>query len=195
MRFPTRLISMPAAAMRRLGDTTSDLNSAGQALLSDLQSRGCQQSAQATVRAFQTAWNAAQAATGVPNNLVVDGLYGVNTENALDSWASGQGIDPSTVPAGCVMAAPSGSSSGSSSSTTTTTTTTNNNTTTQPLQLLNMSFFGAPAWLWALGGALIVGVMYEKKSPRSMYSKPSSRRARARKRLRRIRRRRGRSRR
>ena len=81
------------------------LADAASALAQDLDTNGCKQSAQANVRAFQTAYNNA----GGSPTLVVDGLYGANTAAALQNALNGP------VVGGCVAAASSGGGGGGSS--------------------------------------------------------------------------------
>jgi hypothetical protein len=100
------------AAPVGMGDVnTSDptLIAAGVALAQDLVARGCQQTAQPTVTAFQNAYNAAG---GTPA-LVVDGLYGGNTAGALQTSADPGGqmlaaFNGGAVTPGCVLPAGSG---------------------------------------------------------------------------------------
>jgi hypothetical protein len=198
VRLQPRLVLTTARTLgryRRVGDPAADLNAAGQGLLNALQANGCSTSPQASVSAFQTAYNALPPITnssgtpGIVTSLTVDGKYGPATQAALQAWADSQNLSV-TVPANCF---PTGSSSGGSSSTSTTTTTTTNNATVLPQPLmasLMSSWMGAPAWLWVLGGAVMVGVFYEtrdRKAPAMFSTKPKRRR-----RARRLRRRHGR---
>jgi hypothetical protein len=170
---------------RRVGDAAADLNAAGQGLLNALQANGCSTSPQTSVSTFQTAYNAlppitnASGSPGIITSLTVDGKYGPQTETALQAWADSQFLNV-TVPKNCFPTAGSSGSSGSSSTSTTTTTTTNNATVLPPalMSSLMTSWMGAPAWLWVLGGAVMVGVFYEtrdRKAP-AMFSKPKRKR-------------------
>jgi hypothetical protein len=71
-------------------------SAAAQTLLTELQTSGCQQSADSNVSAYQTAWNNA----GGNPTLTVDGLYGANTAGALGTFNA-------SAPTGCVAAASS----------------------------------------------------------------------------------------
>jgi|SRR5579871_623722 len=94
---------------------SSTVDSALQAMVSDLASNGCQASDTPSVRAFQSAYNDFVTANG-GTALTVDGLYGANTEAAANSVNTTDQLGLN-VPAGCVAAASSSdSSSGGSSS-------------------------------------------------------------------------------
>lgn len=88
--------------------TDLSVQSAATALLEDLHSSGCTDGFDQYVADFQNAWNGANAghplvlSSGVPG---ADGLYGANTQAALQATlnASGTGLQ---APTGCVAAAP-----------------------------------------------------------------------------------------
>lgn len=182
MRLQPRLVLTTARMLgryRRVGDPAADLNTTGQALLTDLQTNGCSASPQADVSAFQAAYNALPPITnssgtpGIVTSLAVDGKYGPQTQAALQAWADSQNLSV-TVPTNCF---PAGSSSSGSSSSSTSTATT---VLPQPIfASLMTSWMGAPAWLWVLGGAVMVGVFYEtrgRKSPAmTMMARPKRR--------------------
>jgi hypothetical protein len=88
----------------------TDLNvqSAATALLEDLQSAGCTDGFDQYVADFQNAWN--QANAGQPLVLAngstgADGLYGPNTQAALQATLNASGT-VQQAPTGCVAAAP-----------------------------------------------------------------------------------------
>lgn len=182
-RLQPRLVLTPARTLgryRRVGDAAADLNTTGQALLTGLRASGCSTSPQVNVSAFQAAYNAlppitnASGSSGIVTSLTVDGKYGPQTQAGLQAWADSQNLN-TTVPANCF---PAGSSSSGGSTTTPTT----NNATVLPQPIfasLMTSWMGAPAWLWVLGGAVMVGVFYEtrgRKSPAmTMMARPKRR--------------------
>ena len=90
-----------------ISTVSADLSTAEQALMNDLNSSGCKQAVDPTVTAFQQAYNA----SGGSPALVVDGLYGANTQAALQATLN---TDPNLpagayqAPAGCVAAASGG---------------------------------------------------------------------------------------
>lgn len=78
---------------------------AGGALLQHLQSAGCSPSADPTVSAFQSAYNAA----GGSPALAVDGLYGALTQAGLQAVLNaGVNQPPQAAPSGCVGSAGGG---------------------------------------------------------------------------------------
>jgi len=91
--------------------TDTQLQNDAIALLTDLKSNGCQQSADADVSTFQQSYNNSMGA----GSLVVDGLYGANSENALQNVINNNGSNSSladeSAPAGCVAAGSGGASS------------------------------------------------------------------------------------
>jgi hypothetical protein len=88
--------------------TDTGLQSAATALLSDLNSSGCTNGFDQAVADFQNAWNAANAgqplvlSNGTPG---ADGLYGANTQSALQATLNASGT-VQQAPTGCVAAAP-----------------------------------------------------------------------------------------
>jgi hypothetical protein len=88
--------------------TDAALQSAAVALLSDLQSSGCVNGYDQAVADFQSAWNTANAGSplvlsnGTPG---ADGLYGANTQAALQATLNAVGISQQA-PTGCVAAMP-----------------------------------------------------------------------------------------
>lgn len=173
------------AYTRRLGQTSSDgsvlqlptltvtpLDSAAQALLSDLQANGCQQSRQQDVIDFQTQWNAAGSQ---PQLAAIDGLYGNDTAAALQAWvsndAASQANGVTTAPAGCVAAAPSGASS----SGTTFAPGQSSGGASSALATVQADLLGvAPWWVWALAGAAGLYGIYEssKHHPKAHPARP-----------------------
>jgi hypothetical protein len=91
------------------GVTDTALQSAAQALLTHLETDGCSTDVDTTVSAFQTAWNTSDA--GTPLVLAsgatgADGLYGPNTQTALQSTLNASGLSPvPQAPVACVTAA------------------------------------------------------------------------------------------
>lgn len=141
------------------------VQAAAGALMTELSSSGCQQGYDATVAAFQTAFVAAGGT--LPNDSNggsgVDGLYGANTQAALQAvMNAGPNQPPQQAPAGCVSAAAGGGTSQSAADIT------NNN---------SDSWFGLPSWMvWVLGGAVVLGgglIAW------SLMSKPGSKHLRA----------------
>lgn len=92
-----------------LGDITDpNLQSAASALLSTLQSSGCTNGYDQTTADFQNAWNAANAGSPLVNaqgQTAADGLYGANTQAALQATLNASGT-VQQAPTGCVAAAP-----------------------------------------------------------------------------------------
>ena len=88
--------------------TDTQLQNDAIALLTSLKSNGCQQSADADVSTFQTSYNNAG-----QGPLVVDGLYGANTnaalQNVINANPNNSSLADESAPAGCVGA---GGSSG-----------------------------------------------------------------------------------
>lgn len=90
------------------GITDVGVQSAATALLQDLQSSGCTNGFDQYVADFQNAWNAANAGNplvlrdGTPG---ADGLYGPNTQAALQATLNASGT-VQQAPTGCVAAAP-----------------------------------------------------------------------------------------
>jgi hypothetical protein len=88
------------------------LTSTAMALLVHLQDAGCINGVDQSVTDFQNAWNSAKVgsalvlANGQPG---ADGLYGANTQSALqtvlNAMAAKTGAQPDTAPTGCVAAA------------------------------------------------------------------------------------------
>lgn len=137
--------------------TVTPLDSAAQALLSDLNSSGCQQTAQTDVSDFQAQWNAA----GSSPQLSVDGLYGNDTAAALQSWVSqdqaSQNTGVTTAPAGCVASAPSSNSSSGASFTPGQST----SGVSSALASVEADLAVVPWWLWAGGAALAAYGIWE----------------------------------
>lgn len=110
--------SSPAGLGRPAGfGALSDagVQAAAGALLSDLQSSGCTQGVDPTVLAFQQAYIAAGGS--LPNDsdgsTGADGLYGANTQNALQAVLNaGPNQPPQAAPAGCVGVAPASGGGG-----------------------------------------------------------------------------------
>ena len=88
--------------------TDIGVQSAATALLEDLQSAGCVQGYDQYVADFQNAWNSANAgqplvlSNGTPG---ADGLYGANTQAALQATLNASGT-VQQAPTGCVAAVP-----------------------------------------------------------------------------------------
>lgn len=86
--------------------TDAALQAAAQTLLTDLQTNGCSTTADTNVSAFQTAWNASNAGTPLvlsSGQAGADGLYGENTQSALQATLNASGADPPPqAPSGCV---------------------------------------------------------------------------------------------
>jgi hypothetical protein len=78
----------------------SDVDAKLQAMVSDLTTNGCQQTDTPSVRAFQVAFNAQSTPNG-GTTLVVDGLYGANTQAAASSVNTNDQLSL-TIPDGCV---------------------------------------------------------------------------------------------
>jgi hypothetical protein len=99
--LPTRV------GMGDLNVNDTQLGVTASALMSNLNSAGCQQAFSQPVSDFQSAYNAAG---GTPA-LTVDGLYGALTQAALQQAINGLpspiGLTGATAPAGCVAAASS----------------------------------------------------------------------------------------
>ena len=106
----------PLPAIRRgLGDTSA-ADTALQAMVTDITTNGCQQTAQASVSQFQTAYNAWITPGGGVNPIAVDGLYG-NLTNAAAAFVNQTDGLNLTIPAGCVATAGTASPSTTSPST------------------------------------------------------------------------------
>jgi hypothetical protein len=126
-------------APRTLGAITdTQLQNDAIALLDSLQSNGCQTSNDPSVSTFQTSFNTAGAGT----TLAVDGLYGSNTQSALQSVINSNSDNSAlanmTAPAGCVGKA------------------------VTPTQSLDTALSTLPGgadytWAWILGGLIVVG--------------------------------------
>lgn len=91
------------------GITDSNLQSAATELYNSLHSDGCSDGFDQAVADFQDAWNASNAGTklivasGAPG---ADGLYGANTQSALQATLNASGHSPvPQAPTGCVAAA------------------------------------------------------------------------------------------
>jgi hypothetical protein len=96
--------------------TDPTIQSAANALLLSLTTSGCQQASDPTVQAFQMAYisnggGSLPASSTAANG--VDGLYGTDTQAALQAALNAGPIQPPPqAPAGCVGAAPSGGGGG-----------------------------------------------------------------------------------
>jgi len=103
----------PVMVHRGFGDVTA-ADTALQAMVTDIAQNGCQQTPQASVSQFQTAYNAWITPGGGVNPIKVDGLYGSNTESAANFVNTTDGLNL-TIPAGCVAQAPTTGATTSSS--------------------------------------------------------------------------------
>jgi hypothetical protein len=86
--------------------TSSDVQTAANALLTYMAANGCPTTSNATVQAFQTAYNA-NLPMGQTGALALDGLYGTGTQAALQATLNAGSVQPPpTAPAACVTTAP-----------------------------------------------------------------------------------------
>jgi hypothetical protein len=136
------------------GITDAPLQAAAQALLTDLQSSGCTQGVDDVVAAFQNAWNAANAGSPLvlsDGSTGADGLYGANTQSALQATLNASGQSPvPQAPTGCV-AADAGSANATQGGGAATAPTTHTTTaTTTPS--------GSNWILWGVGAAAVAGL-------------------------------------
>ena len=122
--LPMMRRELAGPGFRRVGDVLqlptitiygSTVDSALQAMVSDIATNGCQQTSTPSVTAFQTAFNAQSTPNG-GTTLAVDGLYGSDTQSAANAVNTQDQLNL-TIPAGCVATAGTTSPSTTSPST------------------------------------------------------------------------------